>query len=130
MECAEFMSGSQNNKCIGNACEYGYKYVYENGIETDQSYPYTSGNGNVGSCQFDATKSVTRVNYYGYFPPRDELAMVNGIFYVGPITTALYAGKTGFQFYKYGVYYEADCTEDGKFCELEKESFHQFIHFF
>ncbi|XP_055308019.1 procathepsin L-like [Sitodiplosis mosellana] len=111
VDCAPYLTASQNNKCIGNTCEYGYEYVYANGIQTEQSYPYTSGNGNVGSCYYDPSKSVTNVNYYAYLPENDEMAMVKAIFNIGPITAALYAGNSGFQFYQSGIYHEPECSE-------------------
>jgi len=46
----------RNNGCGGGNMEWAFYYTEGNGIELDKDYPYTSGNGKVGSCKRDTSK--------------------------------------------------------------------------
>jgi hypothetical protein len=51
--------------CNGGNPQTAYRYVTSaGGIESEQSYPYTSGRGQTGACLFDASKVVVKVAGY------------------------------------------------------------------
>jgi C1A family cysteine protease len=86
--------------CNGGNTESAYMYVVRaGGIETEQSYPYTSGSGRTGTCMADTTKFVVKVAGYKAVArgePSLETALNNG-----PVSVCLAADA--FQTYRGGI---------------------------
>jgi C1A family cysteine protease len=86
--------------CNGGNTETAYRYVVSaGGIETEQSYPYTSGRGTTGPCLADASKFVVKITGYKAVAQGEsnlEAALNNG-----PVSVCLAADA--FQTYKGGI---------------------------
>jgi hypothetical protein len=86
--------------CNGGNTETAYQYVQQaGGIELNSDYPYTSGGGNTGSCQFDASKVAVKVAGYTSVStgePNLKTALNNG-----PVSVCLAANA--FQTYTSGI---------------------------
>ena len=135
VDCAYLKYG--NMGCNGGLQDNAYKY-YEAGYnaELESVYPYTSGAGQRGTCQYDESSatSVTVSKYVDVTPssPSQMMAALN----VQPLAVAIEADKFVFQTYKSGVLTSDKCgtnldhavlavgygTEDGNDYWLVKNS--------
>lgn len=50
--------------CDGGYTVYAYEYMSSNGIEKESDYPYTSYNGDTGTCTASVTESVVSAFHY------------------------------------------------------------------
>lgn len=88
--------------------EESYQYIIDNnGIDTEESYPYSSS-AEVGSCNYNPTYSVATIPAYANTTAGDEEELKAIVGTIGPVTVAI---TTSFQwdFYRQGVYYEENC---------------------
>ncbi len=115
--------------CDGGLMDYAFQYIKDNeGIDTEDSYPYEA---NDGQCRFKkadvgATDTVNinhfqeNLNLFKYMviifqgfvdiTAQDEGALQLAIATIGPISVAIDASQDSFQFYKSGVYNEPACS--------------------
>lgn len=86
-----------------------------NGICSEASYPYTSGNGDTGSCIKGCTPvSGTKVQSYVDVTPNSDTAMMTGLT-VGPISIAIEADTRSFQLYSNKIYNDYEgCNSNSK----------------
>jgi len=86
--------------CNGGNTETAYAYVVSaGGIETEQSYPYTSGRGQTGACTANPSNFVVKIAGYRSVArgePNLETALNNG-----PVSVCVAAGA--FQTYHSGI---------------------------
>jgi len=86
--------------CNGGNTETAYQYVVTaGGIETEQSYPYTSGRGQTGPCLADASKFVVKIA--GYRPVARGESNLEASLNNGPVSVCLAADA--FQTYRGGI---------------------------
>mgnify|MGYP005856951997 CR=1 FL=1 len=102
-------SGSYgNNGCNGGLMDNGFKYIIaNNGIDTESSYPYKASQG---SCQFNPSNVGATLSSYKDVQSQSESALKSAVHDVGPISVAIDASHSSFQFYSGGVYYESACS--------------------
>jgi cathepsin L len=102
-------SGKQGNQgCQGGLMDQAFTYIkVNNGIDTEDSYPYQARNG---QCRFNASNVGATDTGFTDIKSGDESDLTNAIATVGPISVAIDASKLSFQFYKKGVYYAARCS--------------------
>ena len=91
-----------NNGCDGGLMDLAFKYVEDNGICTEEIYPYTSEDGNCSNCT-----SVFKISGYKDVAANDEDALQLAVF-SQPVSVAIEADQSGFQFYSHGVF-DGDC---------------------
>jgi cathepsin L len=85
-----------------------FKYIIaNNGIDTEASYPYTAQDG---SCHYSASNIGATLSSYQDIPQGSESSLTNAIGTVGPVSVAIDASHSSFQFYRSGVYYEPACS--------------------
>lgn len=86
-----------------------------NGICSEADYPYTSGNGNTGSCIKGCTPvSGTKVQSYVDVTPNSDTAMMTGLT-VGPLSIAIEADQKSFQMFHSGIYNDYEgCNSNSK----------------
>merc|ERR1719333_1111463 len=88
----------------------GFKYIKEQGICTEESYPYTASDG---SCKASScTAGVPQGGVTGYTDVQtdDEQALMEAVS-KGPVSIAIEADHQAFQFYKGGVLSKACGTQ-------------------
>jgi len=95
--------------CGGGLMDNAFKYIKDNnGIDTEQSYPYTAKNGN---CMFNKTNVGANLTSWTDIKNGSEEDLAMAVSAVGPISVAIDAGHPGFQMYKSGVYYSILCSK-------------------
>jgi len=102
-------SGSYGNMgCGGGLMDYAFQYIKGNkGIDTEMSYPYEAKN-NV--CRFKAANVGATDTGFVDIKAKNETDLQNAIATVGPISVAIDASHSSFQFYAKGVYNEPMCS--------------------
>lgn len=95
--------------CSGGWMDGAFEYVINNkGIDTEESYPYDPQDD---PCKFN--ESNIGATFSGY---KDvvggEQALKKAVATIGPISVAIDAGESSFQFYQKGVYYDPNCSPD------------------
>ncbi|GBM81367.1 Cathepsin L [Araneus ventricosus] len=99
-----------NQGCNGGWMDQAFEYIKRNeGIDTEESYPYTAQDGN---CQFKKSSVGATVTGYVDIPTGDEDALKKAVATVGPISVAIDASHATFQTYQDGIYDEPECSTD------------------
>jgi C1A family cysteine protease len=97
-----------NLGCKGGLMDNAFQYAIDNGMCSEESYPYTSGvKKSGGSCQ--SCKPVVEINACSDVPPNNQVALKEAVALVGPISIALDAETKLFQSYKSGVITSDSC---------------------
>ena len=101
-----------NLGCDGGLMDPTFDYVIKNkGVDTEASYPYTSGNGDdSGSCKFQRSNVGATISDYYNIVSGSEADLQNATALVGPVAVAIDAGLASFQLYKSGVYKPTGCS--------------------
>jgi cathepsin L len=102
-------SNAQGNEgCNGGLMDQAFDYVISNqGIDTEASYKYTARDG---SCKFNKNQIGATLTSYKDVSAGSEPSLTSAIQTVGPISVAIDASQSSFQFYSSGVYYEKYCS--------------------
>lgn len=94
--------------CSGAWMANAYDYVVSNGLESSNTYPYTSVD--TQPCFYDSRLAVAHIRDYRFIPRGDEQAMADALATIGPITVAVDADHASFLFYSSGIYDEPNCN--------------------
>merc|ERR1712158_87043 len=97
-----------NHGCNGGLMDFAFKYIKENGgIDTEESYPYE---GMDDTCRYHREdRGATDIGFVD-IPQGDEEALKAALATVGPVSVAIDASQSSFQFYSEGVYDEPNCS--------------------
>ena len=89
--------------CNGGLMDNAFEYAIDNGMCTEDSYPYDARKGSCQSCvegyKFDECFDV---------PSNDQVALAHAVA-MGPVSVAIEADTTTFQLYKSGVISSSKC---------------------
>lgn len=97
-----------NQGCNGGLMTQAMEYIIANkGIDSEASYPYTTSGPN--QCQFNRANVAATLSSYTNVQSGDEADLADKIV-SGPVSVAIDASHSSFQFYSGGVYYEPDCS--------------------
>jgi len=97
-----------NQGCNGGLMDDAFQYIIAvGGLETESRYPYTAEDG---TCQSNPSYYRTDISGYQDIQSGSESALQTAVANVGPISVAIDAGQSSFQFYSGGVYYSAGCS--------------------
>jgi len=95
-----------NQGCNGGLMDYAFQYVISNkGICSEQSYPYTATGPN--TCQTSCS-SVASISSFNDVPANDNDNLLASVA-KGPVSVAIEADQSVFQFYSSGVLDDASC---------------------
>jgi len=92
--------GEGNQGCNGGLMDYAFQYVIKNGgIAAESSYAYTARDG---TCKSPLPASASKITGFKDVPAGNEGALMTAL-QLGPVSVAVEADKTVFQFYHDGV---------------------------
>ena len=98
-------SGSFGNEaCNGGLYSNSFEYIKQNGICSESSYSYS---GTDGDCNKKCT-SITKIDSFINIEPGNEDALIHAVLQQ-PVSIAIEADQTVFQFYSYGVMDSTSC---------------------
>jgi len=111
----QIVSCDQNDDgCNGGDLPTAFQYVQQNGMETCADYPYTSGNGNTGTCQYDSSDVVVQISGFKYATQSaNETQMRVALLAHGPLSICVDAST--WQNYQGGVITHG-CGDDLDHC--------------
>jgi C1A family cysteine protease len=89
-----------NQGCNGGLMDDAFQYVVENGLTTDEAYPYTATGPN--SCKASGKAKVVSATGFTDVVPNSETALMSAIT-EQPVSVAVEADQNSFQFYSSGV---------------------------
>lgn len=89
--------------CNGGEMQSAFQYVVQNGLESEQDYPYL---GRDGRCQAQGSRVALRISSFSNIS-KDEEEIKRALYEHGPLSVALNAEKL--QYYGYGIIDENDC---------------------
>ena len=93
---------TQNSGCGGGEMNLAFEYIEQNGICLYNSYPYTAVQGTCQPCT-----SVAKLHGFQNVQSGNETALLNEL-QIGPVSSAIEADQSSFQFYSGGVF-DGDC---------------------
>ncbi|KAI6652568.1 Cathepsin L [Oopsacas minuta] len=97
-----------NQGCSGGLMDYAFEYIKDNGgIDSEDSYPYE---GVENECRYRKEESVATLSSYVDIPSGDEYTLQLAIASQGPVSLAIDASQSSFQFYRSGVYVDKNCS--------------------
>lgn len=122
---------SSFNQCLNSSFLIAYDYIKQYGLESNESYPYTAVDVSYGEpkaefelqfcrvgiflskgdCAYDKSKVIASCKGEVNVTAGDEAALAAALANIGPITIAVDASHSSFQFYSGGIYYEPACSE-------------------
>ncbi|CAF0920977.1 unnamed protein product [Didymodactylos carnosus] len=97
-----------NMGCDGGLMDQAFQYIKANkGIDTEKTYPYEARDG---KCRFNPQNVGANDTGYTDIKSGSETDLQAAIATVGPISVAIDASQSSFQFYSSGVYNEPECS--------------------
>lgn len=98
-----------NEGCNGGLMDDAFEYIIKNnGIDTEASYPYTATGPN--ACKYKAANLGATISKYTDVTSGSETALQNAVGTVGPISVAMDASPSSFQFYDGGIWWSYFCS--------------------
>jgi C1A family cysteine protease len=99
VDCA----GSEGNQgCNGGLMDYGFEYIIKNGgLDTESDYSYTAKDGTCNTAK--AAKKNSAISGYKDVAKGSESALMSAV-NNQPVSIAIEADQSGFQFYSGGVF--------------------------
>jgi cathepsin F len=96
--------------CDGGDTPTAFQYMIGAGVESEASYPYTSGGGSTGTCKYNKLNVVASVLSYSYATPpcndtclnQDETTLLNNLVATGPASICVDA-TNGWDTYTGGI---------------------------
>lgn len=93
--------------CGGGWMNQAFEYVENNGIDSEEDYPYEAVDG---TCRYDSSRNVLTVTGFENIEPGNEDDLKAAVALVGPVSAALDAA--GFSQYAGGIFTNATCNQE------------------
>jgi C1A family cysteine protease len=90
----------QNSGCDGGLMDYAFEYWEGVAVATEQSYSYTARDG---TCKTSFTTAIPKGGITGYKDISSESLLLDAVTNVGPVSVAIEADQSAFQYYDSGV---------------------------
>ena len=101
-------SGTYGNKgCEGGLMDYGFKYVIDNGLCSENDYSYKAERD---FCHSSLCKIKVKVRDYSDIESNNELLLKKAVS-KQPVSVAIQANLSSFHYYKSGIYQDDDCGD-------------------
>ena len=99
-----------NHGCNGGLMDNAFKYVVDNGLCSEEAYPYTSGSEPhvKNSCISSKCSSIINVVGCSDVTSNNQLALKQAVALYGPVSVAIEADTSIFQSYSSGVVTDMD----------------------
>ncbi len=97
-ELVDCSSSVGNSGCNGGLMDLAFKYVENHGICTEKSYPYNGTDQACSQCD-----EVFKISGFQDVTPNNESALQEAV-YKQPVSVAIEADQSDFQFYSHGVF--------------------------
>mmetsp|Transcript_20116 Transcript_20116/g.28288 ORF Transcript_20116/g.28288 Transcript_20116/m.28288 type:complete len:348 (+) Transcript_20116:21-1064(+) len=111
VDCAQAFN---NFGCDGGLPSQAFEYVrYNDGLDTEESYPYTAKDG---SCKFDKKNVGATVKDVHNITAYDENGIVEAVANTGPVSIAFQVASD-FRLYTHGVYDSYNATTKQPVCK-------------
>ena len=95
---------SQNHGCEGGSMDQAFKYIINNGLCDNASYPYVAEDEQCNNtCQ-----SLVKISNYSDIIPNQEKMLMRAVQHQ-PVSVAIQANKRSFQMYQSGIYSDPEC---------------------
>jgi len=95
-----------NQGCNGGLMDQAFQYIITNGgISSEAAYPYTAEDG---TCMSPLPPGVTTISAFTDVTSGDETALAQAV-NIGPVSVAIEADQSCFQFYSGGVLNDPSC---------------------
>ena len=109
VDCSHEGPDGGNQGCNGGWEDYGIAYAVNHHIELGTDYPYTAKTGK--TCKEDPAKGKVQISKRHYVTPKDPAQMKAAVA-LGPVSVAIEADTSVFQFYSGGVIKSKSCGTD------------------
>ena len=92
-----------NHGCEGGSMDLAFKYAIQNGICSEEEYPYTAEEGQCQDC-----KNVVNITSFQDITSNNEKALKR-VVSQQPVSVAIQANTRSFQMYSSGIYSDLSC---------------------
>jgi len=90
----------QNSGCNGGLMDYAFSFWENTNIATESSYPYKAADG---KCKKSFSVAIPQGGVTGYKDISSETDLLDAVTNVGPVSVAIEADQSSFQYYSTGV---------------------------
>ena len=95
--------------CNGGVMDRTWSYQYNNGLMTDEEYPYYSGDTQThGACQYDRSKAEDIIKGWGKV--NGNVSEMVAALKIRPMAVAVSANNSAFMHYSSGIVTSAECN--------------------
>ncbi|GIZ03769.1 procathepsin L [Caerostris extrusa] len=113
LDCAE----KGNHGCGGGVIDFAFEFIKkQGGIDTEESYPYLAKQypGSLTKVLVNSKEKTVGATLTGYVDVEEEneIALMQAVATVGPVSVGIHAGSYGFMNYKSGIYDVEDCNSE------------------
>lgn len=94
-----------NNGCNGGLMDGAFEYAINNGMCTEDNYPYKAADG---TCKTDCGATIAHFSDCQDVPAKNEVALKEAVS-IGPVSVAIEADTRVFQMYTSGILTSTEC---------------------
>ena len=92
-----------NHGCQGGSMDNAFKYVIDNGLCSEENYPYQAKQGQCMNC-----REIINISDYKDVRPNNE-EILKRVVHQQPVSVAIQANLKSFQLYSSGIYSDPSC---------------------